>query len=493
MKNAEKNIFELSRRGRGGVFVPASDVPDRPLEGLIPAEYRRAKPAALPEVAEPQLVRHYTRLSVQNHHVDKAIYPLGSCTMKYNPKINDSLASQPGFALLHPEIPEKYAQGALELIYRSAKLLAEIAGMAEVSLQPVAGAQGEMVGLLLIRAYHQKNGNKRKKIIIPDSSHGTNPASVSLTGFEAVPLKSGADGLVNPEALKNLLDDNLAGLMLTNPNTLGLFESQIEKITAMVHEAGGLVYMDGANLNAMLGLVRPGDMGFDIVHFNLHKTFATPHGGGGPGAGAVGVGQNLREFLPGPRIACQQQEGKNWYQREEVGPNSIGRVHSSDGNFAIIARAYAYIRSLGADGLREAAECAILNANYLLSKVIDFYDLPYPGPCQHEFVLSANRQKKLGVRAAAIGKRLLDFGVHAPTVYFPLIVAEALMIEPTETESKESLDRFAEYLIQIAKEAETDPDLVNSAPHNTPLSRMNEAQAARDLDLAWAGDISNGD
>ena len=351
MESAEKNIFELSRRGRGGLSVPQSDVPDRPLDELIPPDYRREEEAALPEVAEPQLVRHYTRLSVQNHHVDKAMYPLGSCTMKYNPKINDRLAGQPGFALLHPEIPERFSQGALELIYRSSVLLAEIAGMAEVSLQPVAGAQGEMVGLLLIRAYHQNKGERRKKIIIPDSSHGTNPASVSLTGFDAIPLKSGADGLVNPEALKDLLDDNLAGLMLTNPNTLGLFEGQIEKITSMVHEAGGLVYMDGANLNAMLGLVRPGDMGFDIVHFNLHKTFSTPHGGGGPGAGAVGVGENLREFLPGPRIVCREEDGKQRYLREEVGPYSIGRVHSFDGNFGITARAYAYIRSLGAEGL----------------------------------------------------------------------------------------------------------------------------------------------
>ncbi|MFC1475738.1 aminomethyl-transferring glycine dehydrogenase subunit GcvPB [Candidatus Zixiibacteriota bacterium] len=481
----EKNVFELSKSGRVGQLPPAAGVPEKPLSELIPPELQRAKSAALPEIAEPQLVRHYTRLSTFNHHVDKAIYPLGSCTMKYNPKINDQVAALPGFAFLHPELPEKHCQGALRLLYELARDLAVIAGMDEVSLQPVAGAQGEMVGLLIIRAYHRKNDQPRKKIIIPDSSHGTNPASVMLTGFEAVPLKSGADGLVDPAALAEVLDENTAGLMLTNPNTLGLFEKEIEKITAMVHEAGGLVYMDGANLNAMLGLVRPGDMGFDIVHFNLHKTFSTPHGGGGPGAGAVGVTTELAEFLPTPRIACVKVNGDKFYRREDVGKYSIGRVHSFDGNFGIMVRAYAYIRTLGPEGLRRVAENAILNANYLASQLIDHYDLPYPLPCQHEFVLSANRQKKQGVRAGEIGKRLLDFGVHAPTVYFPLIVPEALMIEPTETESKESLDRFAEILIQIAGEAQTDPDLVNSAPHTTPILRLDEAKAAKDLDLCW--------
>jgi len=422
-----------------------------------------------------------------NHHVDKAIYPLGSCTMKYNPKINDRLASLPGLAYVHPDLPEAYCQGALRLIYELSRLLAEIAGLHEVSLQPVAGAQGEMVGLLIIRAYHQKQGKPRRKIIIPDSSHGTNPASVTLTGFEAVPIKSGPDGLVDPKALETALDNDVAGLMLTNPNTLGLFERNIETITAMMHEAGGLVYMDGANLNAMLGLVRPGDMGFDIVHFNLHKSFSTPHGGGGPGAGAVGVTAELAQFLPTPRITRQERGGKPVYTRQDVGPYSIGRVHTCDGNFAIMVRAYVYIRSLGANGLRAVAENAILNANYLAARLVEHYDLPYPLPCQHEFVLSANRQKEHGVRAGAIAKRLLDFGVHAPTVYFPLIVPEALMIEPTETETKESLDRFADILIQIAHEAKTNPDLVNSAPHDTPLARLDEARAARDLDLCWKG------
>jgi glycine dehydrogenase subunit 2 len=482
--DAEKNIFELSKPGRAGQMPPAAGVPDVPLDNLIPQEFRRAEDAALPEISEPQLVRHYIRLSTYNHHVDKAIYPLGSCTMKYNPKINDRLAALPGFAALHPELPEKHCQGALQLLYELAGDLAEIAGMDEVSVQPVAGAQGEMVGLLIIRAYHRKNEDrKRRKIIIPDSSHGTNPASVALTGFSAVPLKSGSDGLVDPAALAKVLDDNTAGLMLTNPNTLGLFEKQIEKITAMIHEAGGLVYMDGANLNAMLGLVRPGDMGFDIVHFNLHKSFSTPHGGGGPGAGAVGVTSRLAEFLPTPRIACAPLNGDKFYRREDVGKYSIGRVQAFDGNFAIAVRAYAYIRSLGPEGLRQVAENAILNANYLASRLAGDYDLPYPLPCQHEFVLSANRQKKLGVRAGEIAKRLLDFGVHAPTVYFPLIVPEALMIEPTETESKESLDAFAEIMVRIAREVETDPDLVNTAPHDTPFLRMDEAKAARDLDL----------
>ena len=491
MAEIEKNVFELSKPGRVGQMPPAAGVPEKPLSELIPPEFLRVKPAALPEIAEPQLVRHYTQLSTYNHHVDKAMYPLGSCTMKYNPKINDRVAALLGFALLHPELPEKHCQGALRLMYELARDLAEIAGMDEVSLQPVAGAQGEMVGLLIIRAFHRKKDQRRKKIIIPDSSHGTNPASVALTGFESLPLKSGADGLVDPAALEQVLDDNTAGLMLTNPNTLGLFEKEIEKITAMVHEAGGLVYMDGANLNAMLGLVRPGDMGFDIVHFNLHKTFSTPHGGGGPGAGAIGVTTELAKFLPTPRIIRENRAGENFYCRADVGKFSIGRVHAFDGNFAIMVRAYAYIRSLGAEGLKQVAENAILNANYLASRLIDHYDLPYPLPCQHEFVLSANRQKKLGVRAGEIGKRLLDFGVHAPTVYFPLIVPEALMIEPTETESKESLDRFAEALIQIAEEAKTDPDLVNTAPHNTPIGRLDEARAAKDLDLCWPEDAES--
>jgi len=481
--DVEMNIFELSRPGREGLSPPPAGVPEKPLDEIIPPAYQRSQLALLPEVSEPQLVRHYTRLSTYNHHVDKAIYPLGSCTMKYNPKINDALAALPGFAFLHPELPEKHCQGALGLMHELSRLLAEIAGVDEVSLQPVAGAQGEMAGLLIIRAYHLERGRRRRKIIIPDSSHGTNPASVTLAGFESVPCKSGADGLVDVKALESLLDDDVAGLMLTNPNTLGLFEKDIQKITAAVHRAGGLVYLDGANLNAMLGLVRPGDMGFDIVHFNLHKTFSTPHGGGGPGGGAVGVKAALAEFLPGPRIVCEKQSGEEYYRREDIGPHSIGRVHTFDGNFAVMVQAYAYIRSLGAEGLRQVAQDAILNANYLASRLVDHYDLPYPGPCQHEFVLSANRQKKQGVRAGAIGKRLLDFGVHAPTVYFPLIVPEALMIEPTETESKESLDHFADILIQIAEEAKTNPDLVNSAPHNTPLARLNEAKAAKDLDL----------
>jgi len=382
-------------------------------------------------------------------------------------------------------MPEKHCQGALRLIYELSQLLAEIAGMGEVSLQPVAGAQGEMVGLLVIRAYHRKQGNNRKKIIIPDSAHGTNPASVSLTGFESLGLKSGANGLVDCNDLERVLDNDTAGLMLTNPNTLGLFEKDIKKITAMVHEAGGLVYMDGANLNAMLGLVRPGDMGFDIVHFNLHKTFSTPHGGGGPGAGAVGVTTELAEFLPSPRIIREDRDGNDYYRHADVGPYSIGRVHAGDGNFGIMVRAFAYIRSLGAEGLRRVGENAILNANYLAARLIDEYDLPHPLPCQHEFVLSANRQKQYGVRAGAIAKRLLDFGVHSPTVYFPLIVPEALMIEPTETESKESLDRFAEIMLRIAEEAKTNPELVNTAPHETPLSRLNEALAAKNLDVSW--------
>ncbi len=481
----QQNIFELSKPGRQGVTPPKPGVGDTPLDQLIPSAYRRETPAKLPEVAEPQVVRHYIRLSTMNHHIDKAMYPLGSCTMKYNPKINDRVATLPGFAGLHPEMPEHLCQGALQLMHELSQMLAVIAGMDEVSVQPVAGAQGEMVGLLLMRAFHKNHGNNRKKIIIPDSAHGTNPASVTLTGFEPVALSSGKDGLVDVEDLASVLDDHTAGLMLTNPNTLGLFEKNIEQINAMVHEAGGLIYMDGANLNAMLGIVRPGDMGFDIVHFNLHKTFSTPHGGGGPGAGAVGVKDHLTRFLPGPRIVKDQRDGAPYFRHEDVGADSIGRLHSFDGNFGIMVRAYAYIKRLGREGLRQVAEDAILNANYLAARVKDYYELPHPLPCQHEFVLSASRQKKQRVRAGAIAKRLLDFGVHSPTVYFPLIVPEALMIEPTETESKESLDNFAEIMIQIAKEVETDADLVNSAPHNTPLRKLNEAKAAKELDVCW--------
>ena len=476
-------IFDHSRPGTRGVYPPAPDVPEAAATWQLPKSLRRVTPPDLPEVAEPEVVRHYVSLSTMNHHIDKNTYPLGSCTMKYNPKINERAVSMPGFARLHPETPDADCQGALRLMWELARDLGEITGMDDVRLQPSAGAQGEMVGLLITRAYHRQRGEDRRKVIIPDSSHGTNPASVTLAGFEPLAIKSNAQGLVDPSELASVLDDSVACIMLTNPNTLGLFEHDIARITEMVHAKGGLVYNDGANTNALLGIARAGDMGFDILHLNLHKTFSTPHGGGGPGAAAVGVKRDLIPFQPGVGIERIEENGAVHFARRSPGPNSIGSVHPFAGNFGVLVRAFTYIRSLGADGLKRVAQDAVLNANYLASKIKHAYDIPYTGTCMHEFVASATRQKKQGVRAGQIAKRLLDFGVHPPTVYFPLIVPEALMIEPTETESLSRLDRYAEILLQIAKEVETDPDYVNAAPHNAPIRKVDEARAARDLDV----------
>ncbi|MEW5701735.1 MAG: aminomethyl-transferring glycine dehydrogenase subunit GcvPB [Candidatus Zixiibacteriota bacterium] len=475
-------IFDLSAAGTVGVTIPTSQVPAIGPVWALPSELRRVSAPDWPDVSEIEVVRHYTRLSTRNHHIDKNTYPLGSCTMKYNPKINERVASIPGMARLHPESPDSDCQGALQVLWELARDLAEITGMDEVRLQPSAGAQGEMVGLLMARAYHRRRGEDRRRVIIPDSSHGTNPASVTLTGFESVAIKSNDQGLVDPDVLGQVLDETVACIMLTNPNTLGLFERDIVRIAAMAHARGALLYNDGANTNALLGLARAGDMGFDVLHLNLHKTFSTPHGGGGPGAAAVGAKRELIPFLPGPAIVRSVSDGAESYARVAPGPESIGSVHLFFGNFGVLVRAYTYIRSLGPDGLAEVSRDAILAANYLRTLIRDAYDIPHPGPCMHEFVASAARQKKHGVRAGAIAKRLLDFGVHAPTVYFPLIVPEALMIEPTETESRERLDAYAEILLQIAREAETDPELVNSAPHDTPRSRVDEARAGRDLD-----------
>jgi len=475
-------IFDISVENTIGVTCPASQVPAAGPTWVLPDALRRQSPPDWPEVAEIEVVRHYTRLSVLNHHIDKSTYPLGSCTMKYNPKINERATAQPGFARVHPETPDADCQGALQLIWELARDLAIITGMDEVRLQPSAGAQGEMVGLLMARAYHRRKGEDRRRVVIPDSSHGTNPASVTLSGFEAVSIKSNAQGLVDPEALAHVLDESVACIMLTNPNTLGLFEREIVRIAAMARAKGVLLYNDGANTNALMGLARAGDMGFDVLHLNLHKTFSTPHGGGGPGAAAVGAKRHLVPFLPGPAIIKTAEDGGALFARVAPGPESIGSVHPFFGNFGVLVRAYTYIRSLGAAGLKQVSQDAILAANYLRARVKDAYDIPHPGPCMHEFVASASRQKKSGVRAGAIAKRLLDFGVHAPTVYFPLIVPEALMIEPTETESKERLDAYADILLQIAREVEQDPEHVNSAPHDTPMLRIDEARAARDLD-----------
>ncbi|HEX9751505.1 MAG TPA: aminomethyl-transferring glycine dehydrogenase subunit GcvPB [candidate division Zixibacteria bacterium] len=476
-------IFDLSQTGARGVAVAEGAVPSDP-RWHIRTSLQRREPPDWPEVAEPDVVRHYTRLSTYNHHLDKNTYPLGSCTMKYNPKINDRAAALPGFSRLHPEVTDADCQGALQLIWELARDLAVITGMHEMRLQPSAGAQGEMVGLLMARAYHRKRSGDRTKVLIPDSAHGTNPASVTLAGFETVAIKSNKQGLVDPEALDHALDESVACLMLTNPNTLGLFEKEIVRIAAMCHDKGALLYNDGANTNALLGIARAGDMGFDVLHLNLHKTFSTPHGGGGPGAAAVGANAALAPFLPGSPIRrVSGDDGAEHYVRSAPGPDAIGSVHPFFGNFGLLVRAYVYIRTLGAAGLAQASRDAILAANYLRARIKDAYDVPHAGPCMHEFVASAVRQKAQGVRAGQIAKRLLDFGVHAPTVYFPLIVPEALMIEPTETESLARLDAYADALLQIAHEVEHDPELVNSAPHETPFLRIDEARAARDLDV----------
>jgi glycine dehydrogenase subunit 2 len=479
----EKLIFEFGSKGQAGVSLPELDVPEIAIEKMIPKKHQRKKSARLPEVSENEVVRHFINLSTQNHHVDKGFYPLGSCTMKYNPKINEETAGLPGFRAIHPEQPINTTQGAMELLSNMGEILCEISGLKAVTLQPSAGAHGELSGLMMIRAYHENLGNKRKYVLIPDSAHGTNPATVSIAGYQALQIKSDENGLVDLEQLLKYVNNDTAALMLTNPNTLGIFEKNVDKIVDIVHKAGALVYMDGANMNALLGLVRPGDLGIDVLHFNLHKTFSTPHGGGGPGSGPVGVSSRLVDFLPQPKVT----RFKDHYSFDATSnENSIGKISSFYGNFGIIVRAYTYIKSLGLDGLKNVSKSAIINANYLLSLLKDYYDLPYKNIPMHEFVLSGERQKKHGVKTLDIAKRLLDYGVHAPTVYFPLIVHEALMIEPTETESKASIEFFANAMIQIARDAEQNPDILHKAPKNTPVSRLDEASAARDLNIKYA-------
>ncbi len=476
-------IYEKSRTGRIGVTLPETSQSEEELLSLIPAKYRRVKDPALPEVTEGEVMRHFIGLSVKNHHIDKGFYPLGSCTMKYNPKLNDKAASFEGFVNQHPLAPCGAAAGSLQIMYELEEYLKEISGFDAVSLQPVAGAQGEFTGLLIVRAYHKDKGNPRKKILIPDSAHGTNPASASMAGYKAVQVKSNENGIISPETVASAVDPDTAALMLTNPNTLGLFESEIEKIAHIVHSKGALLYMDGANLNAQLGIVRPGKIGFDILHFNLHKTFSTPHGGGGPGAGGIGVVKHLSDYLPAPVISHHPKENRLFLDYDR--PKSIGRVHAFYGNFANDVRAYAYIRMLGERGLRRVSDNAIINANYLKALLADYFDIPYDRPCQHEFVLSCSRQKKMGAKALDIAKRLLDYGFHAPTVYFPLIVPEAFMIEPTETESRETLEAFVAALIEISKEAEMEPEKLHHAPYNTPVRRLDEVKAVRELDVCY--------
>lgn len=468
-------IFEMSRTGRVAYDLPKSDVPTVDMESVIPKGNLRQTPAELPEVSELDLMRHYTELSNRNHGIDSGFYPLGSCTMKYNPKINEDVARYPGFAKIHPYQAEETVQGALQVLYDLQTELEEITGMDAVSLQPAVGAQGEWTALMMIRAYHENRGEKRNKVIVPDTAHGTNPASVSVAGLEAVTIPSDEKGNVDLEELRKVVGPDTAALMLTNPSTLGLFEESISEIADIVHGAGGLLYYDGANTNAILGITRPGDMGFDVVHLNLHKTFTGPHGGGGPGSGPIGCKKELLPFLPRPQIV---KDGEVY--RFDYGiPNSIGRVKAYYGNFGINLRAHVYIRSNGPTGLQRVSEEAVLNANYMMRKLAPYYDLPYDRICKHEFVLSGKRQKKLGVRTLDMAKRLLDFGYHPPTIYFPLIVEECMMIEPTETESKETLDEFIDAMIQIAREAEEDPTVIQEAPHHTVISRLDEVNAAR--------------
>ena len=487
MSEYDKLVFELSVPGRIGYSLPDADVPEADPARLLPASHLRTRPAGLPEVSEFDVVRHYTRLSRMNYSVDTHFYPLGSCTMKYNPKVNEDMARLAGFARLHPLTPEDAAQGALQLMGALADMLAEIVGMDAVSLQPAAGAQGELAGVLMIRAYHlDREGRPRKTVLVPDSAHGTNPASTTIAGYETIQLKSDARGEVDLLDLERHLDEDVAAFMITVPNTLGLFESKILEITGMCHAKGVQVYMDGANLNALLGITRPGDLGFDVVHMNLHKTFTTPHGGGGPGAGPVGIKAHLAPFLPAPVVTL---DGPT-YRLDEKRPKSIGKLQSFWGNFGVHVRAYTYIRTMGPDGLRAVADNAILNANYIRARLLPYYDLPYAGASMHEVVFSARRQKRLGVSATDIAKRLLDLGFYAPSIYFPLIVEEALMIEPTETEPRETLDEFCDAMIQIAREAETSPETVLRAPVTTPVNRLDQTLAARQPTLRWTSGAS---
>jgi glycine dehydrogenase subunit 2 len=484
----DKLIFELSTPGTEGMSLPEIDVPEIITEDVIPSVFLRRQQADLPSVAEPDVVRHFVSLSLKNHHIDKGFYPLGSCTMKYNPKINEKLARIAGFTEAHPHFPDQIVQGTLGLLYELGIMLKEISGMDAVTMQPVAGAHGEFTALLMIRAYHEHNKRKPTKIVLPDSAHGTNPASVVMAGYEVIQIPSNSDGRVDLGKLREVCNADMAGFMLTNPNTLGLYEMDIKEIAQLVHGCGALLYMDGANLNALLGIARPGDIGFDVVHFNTHKTFSTPHGGGGPGAGALGVKSILEPFLPSPVVAKKtDKKDQDIFYLDYRRQLSIGPVHGFYGNVANLIRAYCYIRQNGGPGLREVSETAIINAMYLREKLRTRYDLPYTGRSLHEFVLSGSRQKAMGIRTADIAKRILDFGVHSPTVYFPLIVPEAIMIEPTESESKASLDNFVEIMFQIADEIERNPDIVKSAPHNTPVARLDEAAAAREPDVCFEG------
>ena len=478
-------IFELSKPGRKGYSLPKNELSDYSIAQL-PENLLRQEAPALPEVDELTVVRHYTNMSNNNFGVDTGFYPLGSCTMKYNPKIDEEMAAHPQFTALHPLQNVETVQGALAAYYQLQRSLSEIAGMAEFTLNPFAGAHGELTGLMVIRRYHESRGDaKRTKIIVPDSAHGTNPASAAVCGLDVVEVKSKPDGRVDVEDLKPLLDDTIAGMMMTNPNTLGLFENNIAEIAKLVHDCGGLMYYDGANLNPMLGKCRPGDIGFDVMHINLHKTFSTPHGGGGPGSGPIGVCEGLEQFLPNPRVTCEFDEDGMVDYKIEMGEESLGCISGFLGNFGVMMRALAYIVTLGSDNLKWVGPLATLNANYIKESLKDCYELPIEGVCKHEFVFDGLKDKSTGVTTLDVAKRLLDYGYHAPTIYFPLLFHQALMIEPTESESKETLDGFIAVMRKIAQEAAENPELVKTAPHSTPVHRLDDTKAALKQIVTW--------
>ncbi len=480
----EPLIFKRSVPGRVGCSLPEDDMEGFSFD-LPDDRYLRQDIPGMPEVCELDMVRHYTRLSQWNYSVDLGMYPLGSCTMKYNPKVNEELSNIPGFSQCHPHSPIHLSQGSLKLMFELADYLKEISGLSAVSLQPAAGAQGELAGMLMIRAWHLNNNDEQRvNVLIPDSAHGTNPASCVLAGLKAVEIKSGSDGRLDPEVIKPWLNDSLAGIMMTNPNTLGIFETHADTISDMIHQAGGLVYMDGANLNALMGIVKPGDLGVDVQHINLHKTFSTPHGGGGPGSGPVAVSDKLAPFLPIPII--EKDDSRYFLQWDR--PLSIGRLHGFFGNFAVMVRAYAYIRTLGPEGIKKIAQTSILNANYIQEQLRDAFHLPYPDVCKHECVLNDQLQSQYGITTMDIAKRLMDYGFHPPTVYFPLIVQGAIMIEPTESESRRNMDQFINALLHIAREAKENPEIVKSAPHLPKMKRLDETLAARNLTLRWTED-----